>query len=39
MISASGRKEDIAGPYIIMENEVVMIYSLVWTESEGRLIG
>lgn len=39
MIFASGKKEDIAGQYIIMENDVIMVYSLVWIESEDRLLG
>jgi len=39
MIFASGKREDIAGQYITMENEVTMVYSLVWIESEDGLLG
>lgn len=39
MTFASGRKGDIAGPYIIMGNKRVIGYSLVWIESEDELVG
>jgi len=39
MIFASGKKGDIAGQYIIMENEVITVYSLVLIKSEDKLLG